>query len=129
MSLIKFKKIFATLLLLFLLASPLFFVNAYSFNEGSGLNTSATQAGFDNTAGNEDTLNSLIANIVLGLLGILGGIFLALVIFGSLTWMTAEGNEEKVKKANGTIMSALIGLIITLAAYSISYFVINSLWK
>jgi hypothetical protein len=39
--------------------------------------------------------------------------------------MIADGNEEKIKKATKTVMGAIIGLIITLAAYALSYFLIQ----
>ena len=41
--------------------------------------------------------------------------------------MTAGGNEEQIKKARGWLINATIGLIIILAAYAISHFVIKSL--
>jgi len=47
----------------------------------------------------------------------LGTIFLILVIYAGLTWMTAGGNEEKVKKATDLISKGAIGLAIILAAY------------
>ena len=37
--------------------------------------------------------------------------------------MTAQGEEEKVSKAKDTIQRAVIGLIVTIAAYAISYWV------
>ncbi len=58
----------------------------------------------------------LVANVVLSILGVL---FIILIIFGGVQWMTAGGNEEKVKKAQERIKSAIIGLIITLSAYAI----------
>jgi RsiW-degrading membrane proteinase PrsW (M82 family) len=54
-------------------------------------------------------------------------VFLILIIYGGILWMTAAGNEEKVKKAKELITEALIGLVIVLAAYAISYFVLNQL--
>ena len=41
--------------------------------------------------------------------------------------MTAAGDEEKIKKATNTIRSAIIGLLIIIAAYSITYFVFQNL--
>jgi hypothetical protein len=41
--------------------------------------------------------------------------------------MTAGGNEEKVSKAKTTLYRAIIGLIITISAYAITYFVFGAL--
>lgn len=41
--------------------------------------------------------------------------------------MTAAGNEEQVGKAKKLLTAAIIGLIIVLSAYAISYFVISKL--
>jgi hypothetical protein len=62
-----------------------------------------------------------IINIVLGFLAI---IFLTLVIVAGFKYMTAAGNEEKVKDAVKQIQQALIGLIIILAAWGITRFII-----
>lgn len=63
-----------------------------------------------------------IINIVLSVLGI---IFLALIIMAGFKYMTAAGNEDKVKQAIKQISQATIGLIIVLASWGISYFIIN----
>lgn len=67
---------------------------------------------------------STIISIVLGLLGI---IFIVLLVYAGFTWMTANGEEDKINKAKGTIMTAVIGLAIIIAAYSITYFVFDSI--
>ncbi|MDD2354195.1 MAG: hypothetical protein PHH52_00250 [Patescibacteria group bacterium] len=61
------------------------------------------------------------------ILGFLAIIFLGLTLVSGFKWMTAGGNEEVVKKAQGTIKNAIIGLIIVLAAYTITYFVFDAL--
>jgi amino acid transporter len=77
---------------------------------------------------NQDTsLASVISSLITVFLSFLGIIFLILMIYSGYNWMTAGGEEEKVKKAQSTIKKAIIGLIITVSAYSISYFVFNSL--
>ena len=65
-----------------------------------------------------------MTNVVLGFLGI---IFLVLILYAGTLWMTSAGNEEKISKAKKTMVAAIIGVAIVLAAYSISYFVINQL--
>jgi len=41
--------------------------------------------------------------------------------------MTAHGNDQHVEKAKDTLRGAIIGLVITVAAYAISTFVFTRL--
>ncbi len=72
-------------------------------------------------------LTETIGSLIQTLLAFLGVIFLILIIYAGLLWMTAAGNEDKVKKAQSILMSSIIGLIVLLSAYAISYFVISNL--
>ncbi|OGY44701.1 MAG: hypothetical protein A3J62_01630 [Candidatus Buchananbacteria bacterium RIFCSPHIGHO2_02_FULL_38_8] len=69
----------------------------------------------------------MIAYVIQVLLGLLGVIFIILIIYAGFMWMTSAGNEEKVGKAKNIIIAATIGLAIVLAAYIITYFVIDKL--
>jgi amino acid transporter len=73
------------------------------------------------------TIGQVTGLIIETLLGFLAIIFVALLIFAGFQWMTAQGNEEKVEKSQKTIVRAIIGLAIVIAAYAITYFVFNSL--
>ena len=122
------KKIIATALVLII--APLLFLKVASAqlltNTDSGLveitDTMAAQANF----GQVD-IGYLVAKIIRIALGFLAIIFLTLTIIAGFQWMTAGGNEETVKKAQGTIKAAIIGLIIVLAAYAITYFIFQYL--
>ncbi len=73
------------------------------------------------------SLGAVVAKIIQIALGFLGVIFIILIIIAGFRWMTASGNEESIKKATATIKSAIIGLVIVLAAYTITYFIFNAL--
>ncbi len=73
------------------------------------------------------SLGGIIAILVRAVLGLLAIIFLILMIMAGFNWMTAGGDEAKVKKAQDTIKTAIIGLLIVLAAYAITYFIFNYL--
>ncbi len=79
-------------------------------------------AGFGNQP-LEQTIGTLI-NVFLGLLGI---IFLVLIIYAGFLWMTAAGDDGKVKTARGIMTTSVVGLVILLSAYAISSFVIEQL--
>lgn len=99
----------------------------YNFASSSGLSTSANQAGYITT--DASTIEDIIATIIYVLLGLVGVTFMGFIMYGGITWMTAMGNEEKVKKANKILMASLFGLMITLSAYVLSFFLINYFWK
>lgn len=73
------------------------------------------------------TVGQLVAQIIRVALSFLAIIFLVLIVFAGFKWMTAGGNEEQIKKSTATIKAAVIGLVIVLAAYTITYFVFQQL--
>ena len=79
-----------------------------------------------NLGGNTD-LATIISTLITVVLGFLGIIFLVLTISAGFKWMTSQGNEEDIKKAKGTIKNSIIGLIIVIAAYAITYSVFKYL--
>jgi len=72
---------------------------------------------------NEFTAAVLVGTVVRAFLGILGLIFIILMVYAGYHWMTAHGDEQKVTKAKDTIRGAIIGLVITVAAYAIWAFI------
>ena len=85
------------------------------------------KAGFD-TGITPDTGVGGIAELVIeGFLSLLGVIFILLMIIAGYNWMTAAGDEQKVTKAKDTIRRAIIGLIILISAYAITYFVFKNM--
>jgi hypothetical protein len=99
-----------------------------AFKAQSGLDTSANTAGYAVGAG-ASSLQDLVGTAIYSLLSLVGVIFLGLIIFGAFTWMTAEGNEQKVAQANKILMGSLFGFVIVVAAYAVTYFVLTYLWK
>ncbi len=64
-----------------------------------------------------------VGTVVKGVLAVVGTVFLVLTVYAGIIWMTAQGNETKVTKAKDTIVAAVIGLFIVMAAYAITAFV------
>lgn len=70
---------------------------------------------------------ALAISVINWVLGILALIAVVLILVGGFRWMTAGGNEEKVESAKKTLYAALIGLVIILAGWGASVYVINNL--
>ena len=84
------------------------------------------KAGFEEYSQGEG-VGKIIAIIIKGFLSLLGVIFIILILIGGYNWMTAAGEEEKIKKAKDTLRRAIIGLLIVVSAYAITYFVFTYL--
>lgn len=79
---------------------------------------------------NTDLLfRDFVGSLINGAMGVLGVIFLILMVYGGMLWLTAEGETDKIKKARGFIFHSILGLILTLFAYSITRFIIDLLVK
>jgi hypothetical protein len=99
--------------------------NFQSFLKQSGLNAAADRAGYDVTSSSA-SVESIISQIIYLGLSFVGIAFFGFLLYGGLLWMTARSNEEKVGQATEIIIACIIGIIITLAAYAITYFLVNS---
>ena|SRR3989344_761336 len=72
-------------------------------------------------------IKQVIAGIIQIFLGLLGIIFLLLIIWSGFRWMTSGGNEKTIEEAKGTLRNAAIGLTIVLAGYAIASFLAGAL--
>ena len=64
------------------------------------------------------------AKVIQVFASVLGTVMLVLIFIAGYWFVTARGEEEKTKKGLDTIKRAVIGLIIALAAYGISKYLI-----
>ena len=79
------------------------------------------------TPGAPDNPEVVVGILIRGLLSILGVLFFLLIIYGGFLWMTAQGAEEQISKAKRIIISASVGLAVVLAAYLVSFTIIQLL--
>jgi hypothetical protein len=83
-------------------------------------------SGYADVSGTEG-ISDLVARIIFTGLSVLATIFVVLIIISGYQWMTAGGNEEQVAKAKKNISNAVIGLVIILSAYAITWFIFTYL--
>lgn len=122
---IKFNKY----LLLFLVI-VVFFLNinnCLALNLGDAFNDPLKKAAGTQGAGynTEIKAEGVIGDILNIALSFLGVIFMVLMIYGGYIWMISRGNEQEVEKAKNIIIAAIIGLIIVISAYAVSWLIIN----
>jgi hypothetical protein len=70
---------------------------------------------------------TITVNVIRIFLTFIGIIFLVLVMLAGYKWMTSQGNEEQVKEARSHLIRSVIGLMIILAAWAITSFVVRYL--
>ncbi len=98
--------------------------SAQAINLGRDLTQkAAVRAGYDQNT-TDTSLAENIGSVVKIILSLTGIIFTGLMVYAGMLWMTARGDEAKVDKAQEIIRAAIIGLAITLGAYSITEFVV-----
>ena len=90
-------------------------------NAGGNLTTVAEKgAGITET-----NLGNVVGTVINAALSLIGLIFLVLMVYAGFMWMTAQGDESKVDKSKDIIRASIIGLVITISAYAITFFVTN----
>lgn len=72
-------------------------------------------------------IEDVLARVIQLVLGFLAITFIVIIITAGFRWMTAQGNEEQVTEAQHMIRAAIIGLIVVMATYSVTYFVFKYL--
>ena len=106
-------------------ATTLFLLTPFAALAASDTGLQATAgAAYGSTAPLD--LPVLIGDIIKGALGLVGVTFLVLMVYAGYMWMIARGDESAVEKAKDTITRAIIGIVIVIAAYAITSFVINA---
>src|SRR5688572_1632344 len=92
---------------------------------------SAQEASLDEVAQQaqlgESDVYTIIGTIINVFFGVLGIIFLVLVIYAGFLWMTSSGSAEQIEKAKKILINGVIGLLITLGAFAITTFIFNAL--
>lgn len=69
----------------------------------------------------------LIGRVISVMMGLVGSLALLMFVYGGFLWMTAAGNEDRVKKGKDVLLWAVAGLFIIFTSYILVYFVLGSL--
>lgn len=93
--------------------------------------TATISEGLDTAAGDsystELTVSVFVGNMIRTLLAATGIIFLIITVYAGILYMTAQGDDSKIKKAKSMLTSSVIGLIIIVGAYAITRYVVDAL--
>ena len=92
-------------------------VERASAAELGGLEAARKGAGFK-----DNNIENITGQAVAAIIGLVGVIFLILMIYGGFIWMTAQGDEKQVEQARNLIVAGIIGLLIIFVAYAVTSF-------
>ncbi len=92
-------------------------ISPFSLGQITGLSSGFSAAAGPNP---ENRFTAIISNII-SVFTIFGGLaFLVWFIIGGVNWITSSGNPEALEKAQRQISTALVGLLLLVAAYAIT---------
>ena len=133
------KKKILSLFIISLFCIPLLGINSVTATGNEDVNSTFGLDFVDGTnpdMGEEDGIKlgakdprAMVAQLINVVLTLLGIVAVIIVLLGGFKWMTAAGNEDKVAEAKKLLGAGVIGLVIILAAWGISRFVLSSLFK
>lgn len=90
-----------------------------------GLDKAAKPAGLIPEQAETSTVEGIIGKVIRVGFGMVGIVFLIMILYGGIVWMTAAGAPETTAKARTIMIHSAIGLVVTLIAYQVTYFVIT----
>jgi cytochrome bd-type quinol oxidase subunit 2 len=70
------------------------------------------------------TIAGSVINIIFSLVGL---IFLVLIVYSGIIWMTSRGDSDQVESARNTLVTSTIGFFIIMSAYGIVQFITSGL--
>lgn len=126
----------AALLVVFTLLTPVILgqpANAQSpqekaLCEGSGgVWDPNTNGGSCSTPGSNRTVPGTIRRVIQIFIFIVGAVAVLMIVIGGLRYTLSAGDEKSAAAGKNTLIFAVVGLIITFAAYAIVNFVLDAL--
>jgi len=104
--------------------TSLVFLVSPALADDYGLGATAGEAGLQKIE-----LTQAIGSLIKAVLAFIGVILLILMIYGGFLWMTAQGEDDKVKKAKKILLDAIVGVFIVIFAYTLTWFIIDQVSK
>lgn len=81
----------------------------------------------ENPLRSADTIPEVINNVLTGVLGLVGAVALLMFVYGGFLWLTAMGEDKRVKQGWDTMTWAAIGIAVIFASYALVKVVFNAL--
>jgi len=127
------KKIFlAIFILLFSLIiftnTPYAMAGLWDSQIGVGTDSGEVGESFGYTSG-ATSIQIFIARLIRVFIGLLGVVFLALIVVAGFKWMNSQGAEEQIREAKSQLKSSVIGLLIVMMSYGIAVYITECIFS
>lgn len=73
--------------------------------------------------------DNLLQNIISAVFFLIGFISVVMILVGSIKFLTSNGDSSKNKQARMTLTYAIVGLVVSISAYSIITWVLDNIQK
>ena len=113
------QRLFASVFITTLFTPLLGWALSFDPEEGDKTDKIKTSISAVTLGTNSPTLVAL--NLINAALSLLAAVCIGLLVYAGFLWVWARGNQEEVKKAKDIIQGTVIGLVIILSAYGISF--------
>lgn len=97
-------------------------------NPGSQFLDTTTPSGMPGS-GENNGLMDIVKNIINAAIGLVGVAAVIMMIIGGVSFITSQGDANKVTKAHNTILYGVVGLIVALLAFAIVNFVLSNVFN
>ena len=77
------------------------------------------------TSSTPNSLSSVLTTVTNILLFLMGAISVIMIIVGGIRYATSQGDQTQMQSAKNTILYAVIGVVVSIAAYAIVSFVVT----
>lgn len=86
-----------------------------------GVGKTAEQAGISENTKKDptDNLAKMLGRMLNYMFGIVGTVFVIIILIGGYKWMAGGGNEEGIKEAKTFILNGVFGLIVIFTSYAL----------
>ncbi|QQR52861.1 hypothetical protein IPG36_01940 [bacterium] len=85
---------------------------------------SAEEIGLPNDVG---TIGDGLSNVILLLMGLIGGLALIALIYGGVQFTLSAGDPGQTKQAKNTILYAVVGIVLAASAYMLVWFITHNI--
>lgn len=102
-----------------------FIFTSFASADSFGLDITKNSSGIE-TSNEMNSVEGITARIISTALTFLSVIFFLLIVYSGGRWMLARGNSDEIKKAQDSIIMAVIGVIIILGSNALVNFVFQS---
>ena len=95
-----------------------------------GLGATAQQAGITSDGQTEFTaadLGAMAGRLINYVFGVIGIVFVTVILIGAYFWMAAAGQEENIKKAKTFLLNGIFGLMVIFVAWTLVALILYAL--